>query len=231
MNFFDMFKSAPTAAAATDPNATVVQPAALSATAPATVDGKIPEGTPTNPLDEYKKMFDNSVKSSDIEAPSFKIDPAVLGKVSDTMDFTKGIDPELMTKALSGDAKSLLDVMQSVGRNTYKASLEHNTSLTDAHLSNRAAFERQSVDKGVKQQLTANALSTAPNYDHPVVKAELNRVANQFAQANPDASPTQIATAAQKYIADLQGALNPTKSPEQTQAESGEVDWSKYISR
>ena len=195
-------------------------------------NGKIIEqsGTPMNPLDAYSKMFENAGKSSEIQAPSFKLDPKVLGEVSASMDFTKSVPPELMEKALAGDTKALLSAMQAVGRNAYSASLEHATSLTEKHLSQRAEYETQRLNSGVRQQLTSNELSSAPNYDHPVVKAELNRVANQFAAANPDASPQEIAQAAQKYIADLSSALNPDAKVDATKAASGEVDWTKYLS-
>ncbi len=232
MNFFaNMFKTDNTPATNPNPAAPAAPTPGTGLSAPKETGEKLPEATPVNPLDAYKKMFDDSVKSSDISAPSFKLDPTVLSKVSGEMDFTKGINEELMTKALGGDAKSLLDVMQSVGRNAYSASLEHTTSLTDAHLTNRAAFERQSIDKGVKTQLTHDALSSAPNYSHPVVKAELNRVASTFAQANPDASPKEVAEAAQKYIMDLQSALSPTKATDANGAAGGggETDWSKYL--
>jgi len=228
MSIMDMFKSQP--AAPTQP-ATPVS-TGLS-TSPATTDanGKVPGTEPiaVNPLDVYKKMYDTANTSSDIQAPSFKLDPKTLGEVSSSMDFTKGIQPDLMEKALAGDVKSLLSVIQSVGRNSYSASLEHATALTETHLGQRADFDSKKLNAGVKQQLTSNELSTAPNYDHPVVKAELNRVAEMFSKANPDASPQQIALAAQKHLTDLSSALNPGKTAEQQRTDSGEVDWSAYL--
>jgi len=229
--FTNMFKtSTPT----TDTAPTVQEEKKLGES-PATADasGKIPEisGTPVNPLDAYSKMFEDATKSSAIQAPSFKLDPKILGEVSATMDFTKGVQPDQMEKALAGDTKALLSVIQSVGRNAYSASLEHATSLTETHLGQRADYESKKLNTGVREQLTSNALSNAPNYDHPVVKAELNRVANQFAAANPDSSPQQIATAAQKYIADLSAALAPaTQSSNANGTKDGEMDWSKYLS-
>ena len=199
---------------------------------PIGADGKIPgtDPTPVNPLDAYKKMYDTANASSDIHAPVFKLDPKVLSEVSATMDFTKNVNPELITKALAGDAKSLLEVMQAVGRNSYSASLEHATTLTETHLGQRADFEGKRVDAGVKKQLTTDALSTtAPNYDHPVVKAELNRVADMFARANPDASPQQIAKAAQKHITELSAALNPAAAKSDGNVDANGMDWSKYL--
>lgn len=207
---------------------------ALSDPNPSTdIKGEIPGSNPTpvNPLDIYSKMYEDANKSSDLQAPSFKLDPKVLGEVSSSMDFTKGVAPELLDKALAGDAKSLLAIMQSVGRNAYSASLEHTTALTETHLGQRADFDSKRVNQGVREQLTSNELSSAPNYSHPVVKAELNRVAGMFAKSNPDASPQQIAIAAQKHLTELSQALNPSKSPEQVAADSGEVDWSKYLQK
>jgi len=186
------------------------------------------EVTPENPLDVYRKMFDTAATTGEVQAPSFKLDPKVLSDVSQGMDFTAKVDPALMEQALAGDSKALIAVIQAAGRTAYSASLEHATALTEAHLGQRSAYESSRVDKGVKQQLTSDALSTAPNYSHPVVRQELNRVASQYAAANPDASPKDVAEAAQKYIADLSQALS--KSPVAAEGTNMEMDWAKYLS-
>ena len=235
MGIMDLFKPQPTTnqpAQPAQPGATT-PPAAktdLSANPPAAgPDGKMPGTDPNNqnPLDVYSKMFDNANNNSDIQAPTFKIDPKVLSEVSGKMDFTKGINGEVLQKATSGDVNALLDIIKTVGQNSYRAAIEHNTALTDTFLTTRGDFEKKSLERGVKSQLTASELSNAPNYNHPVVKAELNRIANQFAAANPDASPQEVAKAAQKYISDLQSALNP--EAKKGSSEEGEMDWSKYL--
>lgn len=192
-------------------------------------DGKMPgtDNTTQNPLDVYSKMFDNANKETE-GAPAFKIDPKILNDVSGKMNFTQGIDPELMQKASSGDVNALLSIINITGQNAYRASLEHGTALTDTFLTHKGGYDKKQLESGVKQQLTSNELSSAPNYSHPVVKAELNRVAAQFSRANPDASPQEVAQAARKYINDLQLALNPKASSPETK--DGEMDWSKYLS-
>lgn len=237
----DFFKAPATPAAATQQpntqNTTGTQPENKDLSAnPATTDksGKMPgtDGITENPLDAYSKMFDNANNGSDLQAPTFKIDPKVLNNVSSKMDFTKGIAPEMLTKATSGDVSALMEIIKTVGQNSYRASLEHSTSLTDAFMAQRGEYEGQVLAKGVRSQLTSAELANAPNYNHPVVKAELNRIASQFAAANPDASPQEVAKAAQKYIFDLQAALNPadpTKNSDGS-AKPEEMDWSKYLS-
>ena len=232
MGIMDLFKPQTPTTQTTQPAGTTppVAKTDLSANPPAAgPDGKMPGTDPNNqnPLDVYSKMFDNANNSSDIQAPTFKIDPKVLSEVSGKMDFTKGINGEVLQKATSGDVNALLDIIKTVGQNSYRAAIEHNTALTDTFLTTRGDFEKKSLERGVKSQLTASELSNAPNYNHPVVKAELNRIANQFAAANPDASPQEVAKAAQKYISDLQSALNP--EAKKGSSEEGEMDWSKYL--
>jgi hypothetical protein len=85
------------------------------------------------------------------------------------------------------------------------------------------------MKSGVRGELTTQALSDAPNFDHPVIRQELIRVAEQFAKANPDASPQEIATSAKQYMTDIASALNP-KAPPKKEAD-GERDWMKYLSQ
>lgn len=238
MSIMDIFKTAPKANGqdtSSNNNQQQQQPAKenLSQNPPTTgADGKMPGTDPTgeNPLDAYKKMFENTSQSSDIEAPAFSIDSKVLGDVSRKMDFTRGVNPEALQKATSGDVNALLDVIKQVSQNSYRAALEHSTALTDSHLKQRGEFESKKLERGVNKKLTETALANTPNYSHPVVKAELNRIASQIAAANPDASPQEVAQTAQKYLNDLYSALNPDtgKGKDKNEGEA-ETDWSKYL--
>lgn len=235
MSIMDMFKSTPTAQPTTQPAAGNTNPdnGNLSDSNPATnKDGKMPgtDQEPTNPLDVYSKMFDNASKNSDIQAPTFKIDPKVVDEVSSKMNFTGSLDPATVQKAMQGDAQAFMQAIQSASQAAYKAAIQHNTSLTDTFITQRSEYEKKQIDKGVHSQLTTQALSSAPNFSHPVIKQELNRVADQFSRANPDASPIEVAEAAKKYITDLSSALNPTSSSTSNKSGEGEMDWSKYLS-
>jgi len=193
-------------------------------------DGKMPgtDETPPNPLDAYAKMFENAANNSDIQAPSFTLDSKVVDEVSGKMNFTQGIDKDLMQKAMSGDPEAFMKVIQSSSQNAYKAAIQHNAGLTDTFINQRSEYEKKQINKGVRDQLTTQALADTPNFQHPVVKKELNRIADQFARANPDASPVEIAEAAKQYMVDLSSAMSPT-SPANKPVEK-EMDWSKYLS-
>lgn len=245
MSIMDMFKSS-TPAGGTPPNAGAnnpnnPNPAATPASASGVqgMGGQPGEGqmpgtnqTPANPLDAYKKMFDNA-SNTGTTAPEFKLDPEVLSKVSSGMDFTRGVNPELLQKATSGDVNSLMEIIKAVGQNAYRASIEHNTALTGTYLDQRSTFDQGRVQGNVRQQLTQAELAQTPNYEHPVIKNELNRIASQYARANPDASPQSIAKAAQNYINELYSAMNPQQQGGDSSnagGGDGNVDWTKYLS-
>ena len=240
MSIMDLFKTSPSSSSNqpnNQPQPAQPQPGKdnLSDNPPTSdANGKMPGSEPMNqnPLDVYKKMFENAAQGQEMEAPKFSLDPKVVGDVSRKMDFTRGVNPEILQKATSGDVNALLDIIKTVGQNSYRAALEHNTALTDTFINQRSDYESKKIDSGVKRQLTSSALSSTPNYQHPVVKAELNRIASQFAAANPDSSPQEVAEAARKYIDDLQSALNPSagKTASGGGEDGGEMDWSKYLS-
>lgn len=230
MSVLDFFKAGKTEPAATN---TSPNNNPETSTPPVAKDPNDLRKDTENPLDTYAKMFENASKNSDIQAPSFSIDQKILSEVSGKMDFMQHVSPELMQKATGGDVAALMQIMNEVGRGSYKAALDHTTKLTDTYLGQRTEFDTQRLSKGVKQQLTSNALSDNANYNHPVIKAELNRIASDFARSPEfaDASPKQIAEAAKKYLDDLHSAMNPV---DQTKTSSGkpkpkEIDYMKYI--
>jgi hypothetical protein len=235
MSIFDIFSAKPAETPANtgdNQQPTAPQQPDLSKSPPTTSpDGKMPgtNSMPENPLDAYAKMFDNAAKNSGVQAPNFSLDPKLVDDVAGKMDFTKDIQPDMMANALKGDVQALLGVIQATSQNAYKAALQHGTALTDTFVKNRSEYDRTQMKSGVRGELTTQALSDAPNFDHPVIRQELIRVAEQFAKANPDASPQEIATSAKQYMTDIASALNP-KAPPKKEID-GERDWMKYLSQ
>lgn len=243
MAFSDFFKprsvidaqnTAQTTAANTNASANQ-QPGASPVPATPPVSDKIPGSvqTPPNPLDVYSKMLENASNASPDQAPIFAIDGKTLNEVAATMDFTAGIPKEVMEKAMTGDVASMMEVIQYSGRGAYKAALDHQSKLTDAHLNQRSIHDDKKIDRSVKAGLVNNSLASVANYSHPVAKAELNRVATAYQRDNPDASPQQVAEAAHKYITDLASALNPVVAGtgKDANGEPLEMDWSSYLTK
>ena len=195
-------------------------------------DGQNTVGTnePKNPMDAYAKLFDTTNQQADAPAPAFNIDPKILTEVSGKLRFTDGIDKELITKATSGDYSAMLEVMNTVGQRAYQTAISHGTSLTDKYLSARKEHDFKGIGSTVKKELVNSALNNTPNYNHPVVKAQLNMVAEAMRRENPDASPQEIAEAAQQYIQDLADAIKPEDPVKKAKAKEAEgVDWTSFL--
>lgn len=233
MDFFTSPKTSTTAPGSQQADNSNADPTQAAVSKPM-ADPNNPSKDTQNPLDSYEKLFDNATNNSEIQAPVFSLDSAVVKTTANKLDFTKGINPELVQKAQSGDAAAMMQMMQEVSRNSYQAALEHTTKLTDAHLGQRTDFDNQRLQKGVKQQLTSDALRSNPNYNHPVVRAELNRIAQAFSNSPEyvDASPQQIAEAAQKYMMDLHSAMSPADPNKDSsgKTKAKEFDYVAYLS-
>lgn len=233
MAIMDFFKPTTPAAATVAPVAPVnPNVPAVSANTPVGPDGKMP-GTnqvPVNPLDAYSKLYDNANKGTEV-APTFALEGKVLDEVSNSLDFTGSVAPELMQKALSGDGQALLQIMNHVGQQAYKTSLNHGTHLTDKFVNARSSYDLKAVGSRVKSELTNSALSSAPNYEHPVVRQELMRVANAMQSQNPDSTPQQIADAAKQYVTDLYSAINPVKPDAAKEKADAGTDWNEYFKK
>src|SRR5690606_38060096 len=91
----------------------------------------------------------------------------------------------------------------------YSNAIQHQSHLTGKFLDTRLGFEQKNISNTVRKQMTNTELSSSPNFDHPVVRNQLNSIADSLALANPDWHPKQVADAAKQYITDLAGALNP----------------------
>lgn len=183
-----------------------------------------------NPLDAFKGMFDNKTTEGD-KAPTFSLPQDILDKVSGSQDFLQGVDKELVTKALSGDAQSLMDLIGAATKNSYKASLSHMSTLSDQFVNSRLEHEGKSLSSRVKKELTTTELGNTPSFNHPVVKAQLIQIAESLSKQHPDASAKEIADKAKDYITQMANAINPQANADSNanSAKAGEVNWEDYL--
>lgn len=191
------------------------------------------EKKPENPLDKFTDLYKIDPTKTQ-EAPVFKLDPTILAKVAGEQDFTQNIPPELMQKATNGDAASMVQLMKLIGQQAYAAALNHNSTLTDKFVAARSDYDKQSIQPLVNRTLTNNELSNTPNFDHPVVKAQLNQIADAMYKQNPEASPSEIANAAKDYIIQLGKAINGDKNASGSNtsgngSQGKPMDWSSWV--
>lgn len=233
MGLFDSFKKTEPAAQATTQPATPPSNVTAGGSADNGGTNVVTEQSDKakNPLDVFNGMF-NTKDANEVKAPSFSLPPDKLQEVAKSLNFTSNIDPELMSKALGGDAKSLVDIISHVGRESYSNSMAHLSGLSNEYINSRLAHENNSLGSKVKEQLTNTELgANTPNFNHPVVKQQLVQTAQALAKQHPDASPQEIAKMAKNYISELASAIAPQGTTNAQSNDAASVtDWEKYVS-
>lgn len=189
--------------------------------------------TPVDPLAAYGAMWQNNPNQEEAP-PSLQLDNKVLDQVTGSLDFTKAIKPEVMQRAMSGDSQAMIEMMNEVGRQAYRNALQHNSTLTDKFVSMREEHQfGKRVPSLVRDELTMGALTGSDGQKmSPVARQQLAEIARRYQRANPDASPSEVAAAAKKYVEDIYQAINPNASSQQQQnqqQQATEVDWDKYF--
>lgn len=189
-----------------------------------------------NPLDIFDGMWDNKPKEGEkAVAPAFALDPEALKKVTEQLSFAPQLTPELLEKFKEGDAKTISDVLNSVGRQSYTTLMQHLPALTDKFVAARLDHDRAGLGRSVRESLTANSLEKLAS-KNPVLKQQLDTVVTRLYDKYPDATPDWVAEQATKYFSDIARELNPEAfkpregdKPEPRHGEVPEDFWAKYI--
>ena len=236
MNVMDLFRSAsPAPAPATTNNGPAPAPAPDTnpggANPPSpSPSPNAPAPPPANPLDIYSKIWDNPVEEG--KAPVFNLDPAIMDKVVGAQDFMQGADPELMTRAQTGDTKAIMELIQYAGKQSYRAAMNHNSVLTGKFVEAREGYNEKNVNSRVRGELTNQSLADTPNFKNPVVRKQLTDTAERLQRQYPDAAPSEIAKMTKDYFQELVSAISPTPAARSNNAGNNEdIDWDNFFDK
>jgi len=157
--------------------------------------------------------IDPAAKVDNPEAQGLQLTDEVLDKVIPSIDFSQGLSPEVQQKIAAGDGNAILEAIKQAGAVAYKTAMQHNSALVNANLDARFKALEPTIQKSVNSNLTSNALASLPNASNPVVKAELDRVAQQLRTKYPEASNQWIAEQTNTYLLELGKQLTPEVEP------------------
>ncbi len=183
-------------------------------------------GQSNDPFAFATKLWDNPANPE--TPPAFALDPAQLKTVAGAQDFMKGINPELMEKARTGDSTAIMEMMHQVARNSYEASLGHTAKLTEGFVTARETHASKQFGGNVKGELTKSTMSSIPGWSNPVVRKQLTQHAEALQRVHPDASPQEIVTMVKEYVTGLAAAINPSKEA-QEKPKNEKTDWDAWF--
>lgn len=218
------FASKPAAPAAPATPPTPAAPANAGATLPNSANTST---TPVDPLAPFAKMYDTPAQVD--QAPQFALDQAALSTAASSLNFMQGVDPAVMQRAEAGDSKAIMQLIEHAGRQAYQNALSHSSTLTNKFTEAREAYNNKDFSGKVKSELTVNAMTGMANFDHPVVRKELIKVAQDIQRQHPDASPQEVAAKAKEYITALSQAVNPTSATPQGKGAPKSTNWDAFF--
>lgn len=160
-----------------------------------------------NPLDAYADLWKVDTKNvpgaghEPSMVPQLTVEPTKIMEVARTIDFTKGIAPELLDKAVKGDAESLVTLINSAAQNAYAQGAMATTSIVKNAFTIQDQNFKQTVMPSVLRRHSINSeVQKVSIADNPAAAPMLQILEQQFATKYPTASPTEIREHAEQYL-------------------------------
>lgn len=198
-----------------------------------------------SPLENYKDLWQapaNTVSMQDL-VPTIIADPAQMQAAAAKMDFSKAMNPELVTKALGGDSTAFMAVINSAVQASFAQAATASVNITKAALAEQAkSFETKYAPNMLRnasiQDAVNNSVALASD---PAAAPIVNAVKAQLSNMFPNATATEIAEHTNKYMSEfaskaveLAGGKIQTKADLETTTMGGplsrkDVDWSVLI--
>lgn len=196
-----------------------------------------PGGNPMNPMDPYLKLMTPSAdvqkQLQDRNTPQSlfgAVDPAAFDAQIKKASFTDGIDPAKAQAALGGDVQALMDLLNTVGQNSFKSSLQMSQGMVEHGVKTGIGNFDSSLDSRFRDLQLRNQNSNNAALQHPLGKAMLSGIAQQIATANPKMSPTEVQTKAEEALSMFATQMAPQKQGESdNQNGPQEADWEKFL--
>lgn len=163
-------------------------------------------------------------------APLLGTDPNKITQAAAKMDMTRGISPEMIQKAMSGqDPQAFMAVMNQVAQNTLATATQITTATTEhAHRANNQRMLQALPDR-IKQTQLDNIQSENPVLQHAAVQPMLKLARQQIKMNNPGMSAEAINRQAEAMMSAFATALvQPSQQQQQQQladANGEGFDW------
>lgn len=205
------------------------------------------DGTPkpkpdASPLDAFSDLFTIDPKKEPVKDPLkdpiFNVDPAKLAEVVSKMDFARNLPPELVAKALGGDAASFSTILNAVARNSYLLSTQMMTKLVaSAFETNNGRWEGALSSRFRDFQINFSEPQNAA-LKHKAAQPVLTALKSTIAIQNPELSPMEVSKKAEDYFLSMAKAINSVGTEELGGGGKGtggkgapavEMDWLKYL--
>ena len=194
------------------------------------------KGVQGSQLDNFKDIFKIPTddkgqptvpNTNPLADPIMSVDPQKLREAAGKMDFTRGLEPELLQKAMSGqDPQAFMQVLNSVAQNGFSTALAATATMQNQALSTYHTRLDGTLASRVRDVQISQAAPKNPALAHPSAQPVLSAIRQSVAQANPHLSPEKVAETAENYFVAMAADMQAANEKSQPQTKSaGETDW------
>lgn len=175
------------------------------------------DGTPIGPQADPLAQPMLTFKPDDVTAAAAKL------------DFTASLNPELAGKALSGDAGSLLELINGAVRSAFAASTINTGNMLNQTFDRYGKAIDQALPSRLRNHEVLNRNSDDPVLSHPAVTPILKAMKQTIASQQPSMTPEQVQLAAENYVKGLGSAFNmQTEKVVEKKQVAEQTDWMKW---
>ncbi len=187
-----------------------------------------------NPLDVMASLMQNdpNIKApvNPLSAPLLNTDVTKLRQAASQMNLVGQIDPELMTRAMSGsDPAAFAAVLNAAAQSAVITSAQLSASTVEQATNRNNERMMQVIPNQIKQAQIDSAVSENPALAHPAAQPFLHMVRSQIQMKNPGMSAADINRQAESVISGF--AESVTTAPQEIvaqQAANQGTDWDKW---
>lgn len=194
------------------------------------------KGVQGSQLDNFKDIFKIPTddkgqptvpNTNPLADPIMSVDPQKLREAAGKMDFTRGLEPELLQKAMSGqDPQAFMQVLNSVAQNGFSTALAATATMQNQALSTYHTRLDGTLASRVRDVQISQAAPKNPALAHPSAQPVLSAIRQSVAAANPHLSPEKVAETAENYFVAMAADMQAANEKSQPQTKSaGETDW------
>jgi hypothetical protein len=202
----------------------------------------------SSPLDPFKDLWhpnkDASGEGKTADGGT-KTPPAGtnFADIAGKLDFSRSLNPELVTKALSGDSASFSQIINQVARSAFATSAKTSEQLI-AKVRKEIVEEISGSLPGKFKEFSLQDRSFKnPALKHPAVAPMLEAIKAQIAVKHPDATTDELTNMAEEYVSAAVKAMgsDPSKGNSNGGSDSatreeiatsqgeGTYDWNKHF--
>lgn len=181
-----------------------------------------------SPMDAFTQLWqtpaDSQGNASTNPLDAFNFDPSKVIEGSRKLNFGAGVSQEQVTKALGGDAGSLMQLINTVAQNAFAQSVQFNAGMMRHGVEGFGADLERRLPDMFRQYSTEAQLNSNPLAQHPATQPLLKALSTQFTAQYPMASAQEIQQYVQEYF---NGIVSMIKQPDAEQTPTGpvEINW------